>query len=248
MKNILLLFSLLLLFGCGKSDSTTYPITEKVWVAKETLHVPDNLGFYTSQLGYYYQFKSDGSYKAGNGTNTTNAKWYWLEEGVKFKLDYESQASYNDVFTVISMSDTLLHVKKRIEGEPENTGNYWELKYRPVFTSCDDALKAMDGKKLFSGNLNSILYGTHFDSTMTEGQAILTTDFIHKMDIAIASDVLDTLLHYTYTCTEVSWDVGNIPVIEIFDTDGKKVTTQPGGIRPGGIELKFGAATFLFPL
>jgi len=36
------------------------------------------------------------------------------------------------IFTILSMQDTLLHVKKRNEGESENNGNYWELKIPAV--------------------------------------------------------------------------------------------------------------------
>ncbi|MBC7777546.1 MAG: hypothetical protein H7246_19085 [Phycisphaerae bacterium] len=129
MKKTMFLLLLPLFSACGKND-TIYPLTETIWGTPEVLHVPDNVGFYSTKLGSY-EFKSDGTYKAIIGSNTLEAKWDWLVKGEKFKLDYEGQVTHNEIFTILSMQDTLLHVKKRNEGESENNGNYWELKYRP---------------------------------------------------------------------------------------------------------------------
>jgi len=129
MKKTIFLLLLTLFFACDKNEPV-YPLTETIWRTPEVLHVPDNVGFYSTQLGSY-EFKSDGTYKALIGSTRIDAKWYWLEKGEKFKLDYEGLLQYNEIFTILSMQDTLLHVKKRNEGESENNGNYWEMKFRP---------------------------------------------------------------------------------------------------------------------
>ena len=100
-------------------------------VVREVIHIPDNAGVGDSLTGVFYQFKTNGAYVAGNGSNNTEAKWYWIEEGVKFKVDYEGQLPANDIYTILNMNDSLLHATLRDEGEPDTTGNYWEIKYRP---------------------------------------------------------------------------------------------------------------------
>jgi hypothetical protein len=128
-KSTLLLFLVPFLFACGENENI-YPLTEHIWAAPEVLHVPDNVGMYIPPSGIY-EFKSDGTYKSTHGANTLDARWEWLVEGEEFLLEYTPYASYNQIFTIVSMSDTLLHVKKRDVFELEQGGNYWEYKYRP---------------------------------------------------------------------------------------------------------------------
>jgi len=131
MKYSLLFFALPGLAGCVKDKISGYPLTQYTWVVREVIHIPDNAGVGDSLTGVFYQFKTNGAYVAGNGSNNTEAKWYWIEEGVKFKVDYEGQLPANDIYTILNMNDSLLHATLRDEGEPDTTGNYWEIKYRP---------------------------------------------------------------------------------------------------------------------
>lgn len=130
MKNLAYLICISAHFlACHHKEVVVYPLTENTWGTPEVLHVPDNVGFYTSYLGSY-EFKADGSFIALVGPTRVEARWYWLEEGTKFKVDFQGLATYNDIYTIVSMCDTLLHVTQRREGEAENNGNYWEKKFR----------------------------------------------------------------------------------------------------------------------
>lgn len=129
MKYISGILFIFLLLSCHKDKSDAYPFVDVLWNKAQVLHVPDNVGFTTYTIASY-RFGADGIYSK-TGTYPISAKWYWVEEGKRFKIDYEGLQQYNDIVTLVTSSDTLLHVTKRIEGEPDNTGNYWEIKYRP---------------------------------------------------------------------------------------------------------------------
>lgn len=128
MKYIYTVFVASLLLGCHKDNTVNHPFIDINWGKSQILHVPDNVGFYTIYISTY-RFGADGTYSV-DGAYPIVAKWTWLEEGRRLKIDYKGKTNYNDVVTILTASDTLLHITKRIEGEPDNTGNYWEIKYR----------------------------------------------------------------------------------------------------------------------
>lgn len=131
MKYPLIFCAFLLMCGCTKDTNSGYPLTQYTWTTKEVIHIPDNVGFYSGQYGVLFQFKVDGTYIVSNTPAPIEAEWYWIDEGVKFKVDLTGISAYNDVYTILTMNDTLLHFTRRVEGEPDTTGNYWEIKYRP---------------------------------------------------------------------------------------------------------------------
>ncbi|MBP6430196.1 MAG: hypothetical protein KA319_00335 [Ferruginibacter sp.] len=95
--------------------------------AYSVYHVPPNIG-YSSFGGHTIQFMNNGKLLYSTQNSNAYNNWILIGDNIYVTKHYSSN-TFNEIWNIQTLNDTLLNVKIRNSSEPENTENYWGYKY-----------------------------------------------------------------------------------------------------------------------